>query len=45
MAQTVKNLPAISETWVHSMGWEDPMEKGTGYALQYLGVDFFLLLL
>ena len=26
--QTVKNPPAIQETWVQSLGWEDPMEKG-----------------
>jgi len=24
----VENLPAISETWVLSLGWEDPLEKG-----------------
>ena len=28
MAQTVKNLPAMKETWVQSLGWEDPLEKG-----------------
>ena len=28
MAQTVKNLPAVWETQVQSMGWEDPLEKG-----------------
>ena len=28
MAQLVKNLPAMRETWVHSMGWEDPLDKG-----------------
>ena len=28
MAQTVKNLPAMQETWVRSLGWEDPLEKG-----------------
>ena len=27
MAQTVKNLPAMQETWVWSPGWEDPLEK------------------
>ena len=26
-AQTVKNLPAMQETWVSSLGWEDPLEK------------------
>ena len=29
MAQTVKNLPAMRETWVRSLSWEDPLEKGT----------------
>ena len=24
----VKNLPAMRETWVQSLGWEDPLEKG-----------------
>ena len=28
VAQTVKNLPAMRETWVRSLGWEDPPEKG-----------------
>ena len=28
MAQLVKNLPAVQETWVQSLGWEDPLEKG-----------------
>ena len=28
MAQTVKNLPAMQETWVQTPGWEDPLEKG-----------------
>ena len=28
MAQRVKNLPAIRETQVQSLGWEDPLEKG-----------------
>ena len=28
VAQTVKNLPAMQETWVRSLGWEDPLEKG-----------------
>ena len=26
--QLVKNLPAMPETWVQSLGWEDPLEKG-----------------
>ena len=28
MAQTVKNLPMMRETWVRSLGWEDPLEEG-----------------
>ena len=27
VAQIVKNLPAIQETWVQSLGWEDPLDK------------------
>ena len=29
VAQTVKNLLAMQETWVRSLGWEDPLEKET----------------
>ena len=29
VAQLVKNLPAMQETWVWSLGWKDPLEKGT----------------
>ena len=28
VAQLVKNSPAMWETWVQSLGWEDPLEKG-----------------
>ena len=28
VAQLVKNLPAMWETWFQSLGWEDPLEKG-----------------
>ena len=28
MAQIVKNLPAMQETWVQSVGQEDPLEEG-----------------
>ena len=28
MAQLVKNLPVVQETWVQSLGWEDPLEEG-----------------
>ena len=27
VAQLVKNLPAVQETWIQSLGWEDPLEK------------------
>ena len=45
VAQLVKNPPAMQETWVRSLGWEDPLEKGTspgegnGYPLQYSGLE------
>ena len=28
VTQTVKNPPAMQETWVQSLGWEDPLEEG-----------------
>ena len=28
LVQSVKNLPAIWETWIRSLGWEDPLEEG-----------------
>ena len=28
MAQTIKNLPAMQETWVQSLSWEGPLEEG-----------------
>ena len=37
MAQLVKNPPAVRETWVGSLGWEDPLEKG--YSLQFSGLE------
>ena len=27
VAHSVKNLPEVQETWVRSLGWEDPLEK------------------
>ena len=35
--QLVKNLPAVRETCVRSLGWEDPLEKGT--AMQHSGLE------
>ena len=28
VAQIVKNLPAMQETWVRSLGWDNPLEEG-----------------
>ena len=38
LAQMVKYLPAMREIWVQALGWEDPLEKGNGYPLQYSGL-------
>ena len=35
----VKDPPAMWETWVRSLGWEDPLEKGKAYSLQYSGLE------
>ena len=39
VAQLIKNPPAMQETWVRPLGWEDPLEKGMakghGNQLQY----------
>ena len=40
VAQLVKNLPAMPETWVQSLGWEDSLPgEGKGYPLQYSGLE------
>ena len=45
MAQLVKNLRAMWETWVLSLGWEDPLEEGSSpgegnsYPLQYSDLE------
>ena len=39
VVQLVKNLPAMWETWVRSLGWEDPLEKGNSYPLQHSGLE------
>ena len=37
VTQMVKNLPATQETWVRSLGWEDPLEEGmTTHYRQFL---------
>ena len=35
VAQMVKNLPTMWETWVQSLGQEDALEKRKGHPLQY----------
>ena len=37
MAQMVKNLPAMWETWLQFLGWEDPLEKGLATYSSILG--------
>ena len=39
-AQTVKNLPAMQENWVQSLGWEDPLEKGMATIPVFLPGEF-----
>ena len=43
VAQTVKNPPAMRKTWVQSLGWEDPLEKGM--ATHFSILFFFFLIL
>ena len=38
MVQLVKNLPAMQETWVRSLGWEDPLVKGNATHSSMLGL-------
>ena len=42
-AQLVKNLLAIWETWVPSLGWEDPLEKGKSTHSSILAGEFHRL--
>ena len=35
LVQLVKNLPAMQETWVRSLGWKDPLEEGVADLLLY----------
>ena len=37
LAQLVKNLPALQETWVQSLGWEDPLGEGMATHCSILG--------
>ena len=40
LAQMVKNLPAMLETWVQPLGWYDPLEKGMGTHSSFLAREF-----
>ena len=40
IAQLVKNPPAMQETWVQSLGWEDPLEKGNATHSSILAWSF-----
>ena len=42
VAQLVKNPPAMRETWVRSLGWEDPLEKGKATHSSILGLLLWL---
>ena len=44
MAQMLKNLPATQETWVRSLGQEDPLEKGMATHSSMLARSGWLLL-
>jgi len=39
-AQMAKNPPAMQETWVQSLGWEDPLEEGTATHSHILPREF-----
>ena len=39
VGQLVKNLLAMRETWVQSLGWEDSPGEGKGYPFQYSGLQ------
>ena len=39
VAKLVKNPPAMQETPIRFLGWQDPLEKGIGYPLQYSGLE------
>ena len=39
VAQQVKNLLTIRETWVRSLGWEEPLEKEKATHFQYSGLE------
>ena len=40
MTQTIKNLPVVQETWIRSLGQEDPLEKGMASHCSVLPGEF-----
>ena len=40
VAQMIKNFPAMRETWVRSLGWDDPLEEGMATHSSILGLSF-----
>ena len=42
MTQMVENLPTMQETWVQSLGWEDPLEKGMATLSSILAWRIFM---
>ena len=42
VAQLVKNLPAMQETWAQSLGWENPLNRGKGYPHQHSGLESYM---
>ena len=42
VAQIVKNLAAMQETWVQSLGWEDPLEKGKATHSSIFGIPWWI---
>ena len=43
VAQMVKNLATIQETWVQSLSWENPLEEDISSNLKFLQITFFSL--
>ena len=41
MAQRLKHLPAMRETWVRSLGWEDPVEEETATHSSILALESY----
>ena len=42
ITQLVKNLPAMQETWVQFLGWENPLKKGQTTHSSILGLPLWL---